>query len=279
MRQTVKVLVKALAISMSLGTAMPALGQNATSNDSGIENNLMMAMAWKQTAAEFRALYHQGFNIARMRVEIALAQKQDDSAPLAIISDVDETLLLANDYWGYLINQGQDFFDDASWDRWIEENRAVASPGALEFLNFCVSNSVEIFYVTNRDQGETTVQLAINNLNAAGFPLADAAHMRVLRESSNKELVQQKIREDYEVVALLGDNLNDFARRYYSTDVVERMSLMEQDRDRYGSDYILFPNPTDGHWIRAIFGESEPAASAENRDILRDAATRAAWAP
>ena len=279
MRETVKVLVKALAISMALAAAMPALGQNATSNDRDIENNLMMAMAWKQTAAEFRALYHQGFNIARMRVEIALAQRQDDSLPLAIISDVDETLLLANDYWGYLITQGQDFFDDASWDRWIEENRAVASPGALEFLNFCVSNSVEIFYVTNRDQGETTVQLAIENLNAVGFPLVDAAHLRVLRESSNKELVQQQIREDYEVVALLGDNLNDFARRYYSTDVDQRMSLMEQDKDRYGRDYILFPNPTDGHWIRAIFGESEPAATDENRDILRRAATRAAWAP
>jgi 5'-nucleotidase (lipoprotein e(P4) family) len=279
MRKTVKVLVKALAISMALAAAMPALGQNTTSNDSNIENNLMMAMAWKQTAAEFRALYHQGFNIARMRVEIALAQKQDDSLPLAIISDVDETLLLANDYWGYLITQGQDFFDDAAWDRWIEENRAVASPGALEFLNFCVSNSVEIFYVTNRDQGETTVQLAIENLNAIGFPLVDTAHLRVLRESSNKELVQQQIREDYEVVALLGDNLNDFARRYYSTDVDQRMSLMEQDKDRYGRDYILFPNPTDGHWIRAIFGESEPAGSDENRGILKDAATRAAWAP
>jgi|TARA_B110000483_G_scaffold151631_1_gene180454 5'-nucleotidase (lipoprotein e(P4) family) len=279
MCKTVKVLVKALAISMTLAAAMPALGQKTTSNDSNIENNLMMAMAWKQTAAEFRALYHQGFNIARMRVEIALAQKQDDSLPLAIISDVDETLLLANDYWGYLITQGQDFFDDAAWDRWIEENRAVASPGALEFLNFCVSNSVEIFYVTNRDQGETTVQLAIENLNAIGFPLVDTAHLRVLRESSNKELVQQQIREDYEVVALLGDNLNDFARRYYSTDVDQRMSLMEQDKDRYGRDYILFPNPTDGHWIRAIFGESEPAGSDENRGILKDAATRAAWAP
>lgn len=279
MIETVKVLVKALAISMALAAAMPALGQNATSSDSDIENNLMMAMAWKQTAAEFRALYHQGFNIARMRVEIALAQKQDDSLPLAIISDVDETLLLASDYWGYLISQGQDFFDDASWDRWIEENRAVASPGALEFLNFCVSNLVEIFYVTNRDQGERTVQLAIENLNAVGFPSVNAAHLRVLRESSNKELVQQDIREDYEVVALLGDNLNDFARRYYSTDVDQRMSIMEQDRDRYGLDYILFPNPTDGHWVRAIFGESEPPASVENRGILRDAATRAAWAP
>ena len=279
MCKTVKVLVKALAISMTLAAAMPALGQKTTSNDANIENNLMMAMAWKQTAAEFRALYYQGFNIARMRVEIALAQKQDDSLPLAIISDVDETLLLANDYWGYLITQGQDFFDDAAWDRWIEENRAVASPGALEFLNFCVSNSVEIFYVTNRDQGETTVQLAIENLNAIGFPLVDTAHLRVLRESSNKELVQQRIREDYEVVALLGDNLNDFARRYYSTDIDQRMSLMEQDKDRYGRDYILFPNPTDGHWIRAIFGESEPAGSDENRGILKDAATRAAWAP
>lgn len=279
MHETVKVLVKTLAISLALAAAMPALGQNATDNDRDIENNLMMAMAWKQTAAEFRALYHQGFNIARMRVEIALAQKEDDSLPLAIISDVDETVLLANDYWGYLITQGQDFFDDASWDRWIEENRAVASPGALEFLNFCMSNSVEIFYVTNRDQGETTVQMAIENLNAVGFPLVDTAHMRVLRESSNKELVQQQITEDYEVVALLGDNLNDFARRYYSTDMDQRMSLMEQDKDRFGRDYILFPNPTDGHWIRAIFGESEPAATDDNRDILRRAATRSAWAP
>lgn len=279
MVETVKALVKTLAICMALAAMAPALAQNAASSDIDVENNLMMAMAWKQTAAEYRALYHQGFNIARMRVEIALAQKQEDSLPLAIISDVDETLLLANDYWGYLIDQGQDFFDDASWDRWIAENRAVASPGALEFLNFCVSNSVEIFYVTNRDQGETTVQLALENLNAVGFPSADAAHLRVLRESSNKELVQRQIREDYQVVALLGDNLNDFARRYYSTDVDQRMSLMEQDRDRYGLDYILFPNPTDGHWVRAIFGESEPSASDENRGILRAAATRAAWAP
>lgn len=283
MRETVKVLVKALALSMALSmalaAAMPALGQNASISDRDIENNLMMAMAWKQTAAEYRALYHQGFNIARMRVEIALAQKQDDSLPLAIISDVDETLLLANDYWGYLIGQGQDFFDDASWDRWITQNRAVASPGALEFLNFCVTNSVEIFYVTNRDQGDTTVQLAIENLKAVGFPLVDEAQLRVLRESSNKELVQQEIRESYQVVALLGDNLNDFARRYYSTDVDQRMSVMEQDRARYGLDYILFPNPTDGHWVRAIFGESEPPQSDANRRILKDAATRSAWAP
>lgn len=263
----------------ALLASLPTLAQSVATADGALENNLTMALAWRQTSAEYRALYHQGFNLARMRVELALAQRRDESRPLAIISDVDETLLLSHDYWGYLINRGEDFFDDASWDEWVAQNRGVASPGALAFLEFCAANNVEIFYVTNRDQGEATVQLALENLRAAGFPSADDAHLRVLRESSNKEIVQQRIRDEYEVVALLGDNLNDFARRYYSTDVAQRLELMEQDRERYGRDYILFPNPTDGHWIRAIFGESEPPATDENRAILKAAATRSAWMP
>ena len=279
MRGEVKVAGKIIATLITLSAVVPAFGQDSIDADADLENNLTMAMAWKQTAAEYRALYHQGFNLARLRVELALAQKQDGSLPLAIISDVDETLLLANGYWGYLIEQGRDFFDDAIWDRWVAENRAVASPGALEFLEFCVANGVEIFYVTNRDQGDSTVDLALDNLSAVGFPSVDRAHLRVLRETSNKEQVQQQIREDHEVVVLLGDNLNDFARRYYSTDLEQRLSLMEEDRERYGRDYILFPNPTDGHWIRAIFGDSEPPPSDANRSILKHAATRSAWTP
>lgn len=279
MRSQEKVAQKLLATVVALIVMVPAFGEDSIDADADIENNLIMAMAWRQTAAEYRALYHQGFNLARMRIELALAQKKDGSLPLAIISDVDETLLLSNNYWGYLINQGQDFFDDAIWDSWVAENRAVASPGALDFLKFCVANNVEIFYVTNRNQGESTVQLALNNLNAAGFPSVDRSHLRVLRETSNKELVQQRIREDYDVVVLLGDNLNDFSRRYYSTDLEQRLSLMEEDKARYGRDYIIFPNPTDGHWIRAIFGDSEPPPSDHNRIILKQAATRSAWTP
>ena len=129
-----------------------------------------------------------------------------------------------------------------------------------------------LFFVTNRDQGEATFELALGNLRAAGFENARAEHLRVLRESSNKEAVQAQIRSDYRVIASLGDNLNDFARRYYVTDVAEREALMHADAARFGTDYIVFPNPTDGHWIRAIFGESEPAPTEANRRILRAAA-------
>lgn len=52
---------------------------------------------------------------------------------------------------------------------------------------------------------------------------------------------------------------------------------MEREKEELGKRFITLPNATDGHWIRAIFGESEPAATPENRQILLDAATRQAW--
>ena len=76
---------------------------------------------------------------------------------------------------------------------------------------------------------------------------------------------------------LLGDNLNDYKRDYYVTDIDERYALMQRDRKDYGSKFVLLPNATDGHWVRAIFGDSEPEASDKNREILLSAATRIAW--
>lgn len=272
---------RALAVLALLCAALsPVRGVFAASEqsaeDSDLRNPLLYAIAWRQTAAEYRALYYQGFAIARLRVEQALAARAAgdlaDERPLAVITDVDETVLLSGAYWGQLIASGGDFFDDPSWDDWVPKNEFVVSPGAKEFVAFCEANSVEVFYVTNRDQGEATFELALANLQSAGLGFARAANLRVLRDTSNKEAVQEQIRADYHVVASLGDNLNDFARRYYVTDVAEREALMHADSARFGSDYIVFPNPTDGHWIRAIFGESEPAASDQNREILRSAA-------
>ena len=248
-----------------------------TINVNAQENNLSYAVAWKQAAAEHRALYHQGFNIARLQIEIALASKK--GKPLAIISDIDETLLLANDYWGYLISNEEDFFNDASWDLWVAENNFIPSPGSQEFLEFCEYNNVEVFYVTNRDQGEDTFGLAERNLLSAGFPMVDREHLTVLRETSNKEEVQKRIMEDYNVVVMLGDNLNDFSRDFYLTDIDRREDLVNEKKGDFGSKFVIFPNPTDGHWIRAIFGESEPPPTPKNRQILRSAATRRAWQP
>lgn len=246
-----------------------------TAAESAECNSLNMAVAWKQTAAEYRALYHQAYNIARDRLEARLSRKVD--RPLAVLMDMDDTILNTTNYWGYLINQNMDFFDDPIWDEWIPANKVVPTPGSLDFLNFCKEKGVEVFYITSRNQGEKTYDFAMEHLRINGFPYADNQHLTVLTDTSNKKKRQDEIAQNYEIVLLMGDSLNDFDRIYYVADIEKRIGLMESTKDQYGRKFILLPNPTDGHWIKAIFGDSEPPATDENRAILKQAATRSMW--
>lgn len=262
------------------GFAMAQDADTLGPSGTGVDNALLYAAAWKQTAAEYRALYHQGYNVARMQVEAALARRKDGDKPLAVFSDIDDTVLLPLPYWGYLINQNKDFFDDAIWDAWVPQNQIVAAPGALEFFRFCEQNGVEVFYISSRDQGEKSFEYALGNLKALGLPFADEAHLTVLTDSSNKEPRQDELTARYEPVVFLGDNLNDFRRKYYlKGDVDGRLAAMEKDAALFGTKYIVFPNPTDGHWMAAIFGQSEPPASDANREKMKAAATKESWKP
>lgn len=264
-----------LALLLAGGAANLA---RADDPDGRLCNSLLWAVAWKQTAAEYFALCHQAYNLARMRVDEALANRPDDDKPLAVITDVDDTILHARSYWGYLVKHDKEFFDDAIWDEWLPHNLVTAAPGALDFFSYCESRGVDVFYVTSRDQGERTFEYALAQLQHLEFPFADEAHLYVFRDTSNKTSARQEIEQSYRVAVMLGDNLNDYRRDYYVTGVDERMAMMERDRDHWGRDFILLPNPTDGHWVRAIFGDSEPLPTEANLRKLRDAATRIAWA-
>ncbi|MGL5130091.1 MAG: 5'-nucleotidase, lipoprotein e(P4) family [Aeromonas popoffii] len=255
---------------------LPATNHDAPTGN-GTNNLLIAAVAWKQTAAEYQALYHQGYNLARMQLEKALEAHKPGDKPLAVITDLDDTIFLPLPYWGYLINNNKDFFDDPVWDAWLPKNQMVVAPGALAFFKFAASKGVEVFYVSSRDQGDKTQEIGVNQVRLAGLPFADDQHVTLLRDSSNKETRQDEIAQAFNVVLYLGDNLNDFRRKYYSQDVEERLTQMEADKELYGTRYILFPNPTDGHWLRAIFGDSEPQPNDSNRARFKEAATRNAW--
>lgn len=256
-----------------------ALADTTQSDAATPSNNLISAVAWRQTAAEYRALYYQGFNVAKVRLDQALANRKPGDKPAAIISDLDDTILSSNNYWGFLVSQDGEFFDDAIWDRWVASNGPTLTPGALEFLNYAKSKGVEIFYVSSRDQGEMTTEYALNNLRSLKVPFADKEHVTILRESSNKEPAQQEVAKQHDVLLMLGDNLNDFKRRYYVDNVQQRSAMVDEDRQEFGNKFVVFPNPTDGHWMKAIFGESEPADTPTNRAKFRAAASEGAWTP
>lgn len=258
------------AITLIGASSVPSVAQQAADPAA---NPLLYATAWKSTAAEYRALYYQGFNIAKYRLDSALAKRKAGDRPLAIITDVDDTLLLPLPYWRMLVQQDKAFFDDALWDKRVPQNAFEAAPGALEFLQYANEKGVEIFYITSRDQGEKTTEFVSANLRHLSFPLKDETHLTVLRDTSNKEKRQDEIMAQYDVTLFLGDNLNDFRRKYYlKSDVPGRIAKMEEDKDAFGDRYIVFPNPTDGHWLAAVFGESEPQNTPESRAMLRKAA-------
>jgi len=245
--------------------------------DEGLNNPLLWAVAWKQTAAEYHALCHQAYNFARIQLDLVLAEHKATDKPLAVIADMDDTILHAGNYWGHLINENKDFFDDSIWDEWIPNNLVTAVPGSLDFFNYCKAVDVEVFYVTSRNQGERTYAYALEHLRFLEFPFADGAHLTVFTETSDKSSARGEIAETHKIVLFIGDNLNDYKRDYYLKDVEKRLALMERDRKDFGRKFILLPNPTDGHWVRAIFGESEPQPTDANRRTLKAAATRSAW--
>lgn len=266
-----------LLATVLAGGAVPFASacNQAAECDADLQNALLWAVAWKQSAAEYGALCYQAYNVARMQLHSALETVRD--RPLAVIADMDDTVLHAASYWGHLVSMHRDFFDDAIWDAWIPKNLVTAVPGSIEFFRYCEANKVETFYVTSRDQGERSFELALGHLQHLNFPYADPQHLTVFRDSSDKSPAREKLAATHHIALLIGDNLNDYKRDYYVTDIDQRMALMERDRDDFGRTFIVLPNPTDGHWVRAIFGESEPAPTEENRRKLKAAATRHAW--
>ena len=275
-----KFLVSALSIAvLGLGIGCEAAPASAEGQQAVTKSNILtMAAVWKQTAAEYRALYYQGFNIAQKYVDEAVAKHKKKNKPLAVITDMDDTIVLHDRYWAHLIANGEEFFNDPVWDKYIPTNTLIPAPGALDFLNHCKEKGVEVFYVTSRDQGEGTYEMALENLQKLGFPYADKEHLTVLVDTSNKEPRQNEIAEKFDVVVKLGDSLNDFQRKYYiKNNVEERNQVADKDKDLFGTKYIVMPNPTDGHWIAAIFGQSEPEDTEENRVLWHKTATRNQW--
>ena len=129
-------------------------------------------LAW-QLSAESNALMEQAFSLATANVE-ALVSKCNDSentewtletgadgqkrmmhngVRVAIVSDIDDTLVDGAHYSAEVVGNDGDY-NNVSFARFIMSDSCTALPGAVAFINLCVSSGIEVYYVTNRyDQG------------------------------------------------------------------------------------------------------------------------------
>lgn len=220
---------------------------------------------WQQDAAEYRALCYQAFNFAELRLDEIL-KKKPGKGNLAIITDLDETILDNSEIAAQTIKEGKEV-NYEEWLRWLNKPRIPTVPGAVDFLNYAGKKGVTIFYISNRDTSGLQITLAI--LQKLKLPNADISHMLFLSNTSSKEPRRQLVMNDHNVVMLLGDNLDDFMQVFEDKPIDERFAETDKAKDEWGKKFIVLPNATYGEWENALFGYKENLTAQQKTAMLR----------
>ncbi|MEC7859209.1 MAG: HAD family acid phosphatase [Pseudomonadota bacterium] len=232
-------------------------------NSNEKEHELLMATLFVQSSAEFYANSKSIYKAAENNLKELLQNKYHTAAleqtdnyhnkPPAIILDVDQTVLDNSAYQARLIKNNTSYPD--GWVSWAKEEKAEFLPGALEFLQFALSEGVEIFFVTNRvkEIEEATIKnyqkLGLNLPNKKDFILSRGENNWGSNKSSRRELLAR----DYRIVMMFGDNLGDFVDiKENNLSPAERISVTKKYNDYWGVSWYMFSNPMYGDWEGSI---------------------------
>lgn len=250
MSATQSAFFKGLALGASSLILVSLLGAQDVQTAYGLKDlneQMVMSMAWTQTSAEHRELCYQAYNLAGMIVDKAVAARKPGDKPLAMITDLDETVLDNSAYDAGLIGRDAEY-SSKSWGQWERAAEAKALPGAAQFLQATAHKGVSIFYISNRDA--EGLEGTIKNLTKLGFPYADPFH--ISSGDSNKQPRFDMVAKHYKVILYMGDNANDMPLGTYGKSIEERAAIVDAHAADYGTQFVALPNPFYGDWEAAL---------------------------
>ena len=225
-------------------------------------DQMVLATLWMQKSGEYRALVYQTFNTAKLSFDNIKAK---DGKKKAVVSDLDETLVDNGKMAGWQIKNGVTYNSEA-WHKWAQAKEAEAVPGAVEFSKYINDNGGKMFYISNRSHKE--FDAIKENLIALGFPEVTEETLLLVKDSSDKKERREQIEKNgYEIVMLLGDNLNDFDSEVRRKNNNERKEYVDKNKDKYGVKYIVFPNPMYGDWEGGLYKDYWKKTSEEKLEL------------
>jgi len=239
--------------------------KNVTKIVTPIQEHNMQSLLWLQNAAEYKALTYQAYNLAQLQLDNILANNHSEK-PIAIVTDIDETVLDNSPYTGKQIELDENY-TSARWAEWVNLKKAKAIPGAVAFFNYAKSKNVTVFYISNRSATQT--KATIENLKLKGFPFADETHVLLKTTSSEKGTRRNIVKKTHEIVLLLGDNLSDFSSVFENSSTVERNNSADNLKNSFGKKYIVLPNPIYGDWENKGIYEGKHNWSNSQKDSIR----------
>ncbi|MBB3141133.1 5'-nucleotidase, lipoprotein e(P4) family [Halomonas organivorans] len=236
--------VAAVAGLMALPMAAPAVADD----DSMIcaQAAYAMGLRYQQQSAEVAALQRQGFALARYRLEDRLEALGEDAAP-AIITDLDETVLDNSALLARDMSECHDYTTWDTWKHWEREGEPSLIPGAKAFLDYADEHGVAIYYVSDRYQENEADTIA--TLEALDLPQVSEDSVMLLGPPKSER--RAAVVEDHTLVMQLGDSLHDFAGEFADADLAGQHELVDENAERFGQDWIVFPNAGYGDWSEA----------------------------
>ncbi len=268
LKRTTRILFIAVALTFSLNYGA-AYAQTPEPAD---KENEVLATLWVQQSGEYRALCYQAYTLARMMLDRDLRNHRIKMRR-AIIVDLDETVWSTSAYEARNIKQRTGYPD--GWEAWMQQARATALPGAVEFLNYANSRGVRVFYVTNRKPVAT--EATAENLKRLGFPGVNNETLLLRDDPSAESKTKRRktIGAKYHVVLLMGDDLNDFDEVFEQNKTIAgRIAATDRMKSQFGTHFIVTPNPMYGSWANALyeynFKLSEKEKSDKRHSLLKD---------
>ena len=245
------------------------------------------AVLWQQTSTESAAVTSSLYAAATVAAEKIAAAAPDRVDSMAIVLDVDETVLDNSPYQAQLV------FDDAtyapdSWDDWIARRDAAAIPGVVDFLRRSRALGFHVAFITNRrcktrpnrtdacpqiedtlanlrrvgiDTESTTIYLRGDRPSAECQPFLSEAEQDDGTWSSDKTSRRRCVGLEHEIVMLFGDQLGDFIEVAEQAAGRPGRDLAADHAERWGTTWFMLPNPTYGGW--------RPGNSVDKRERLR----------
>lgn len=255
------ILVLAVGLPACSGTRTPLVSPPSASplQERGLDANLFM-----QTSAEYEAICRQTYRWATERLRAKVVAEGTAGLPLAVVMDLDETVLDNGGYQSFLIREGVSY-TSAYWEVWerdfASESRLV--PGAKEFIEAAAGWGVSAVFISNRQAALKNASIAA--LGQVGLSVDDIdRRLMLMNGDSDKTGRRREAESRFRVLMYVGDNLRDFSEEFaapkdYPNGPADRVRALAGRREQvrrtfahWGDDWIILPNPAYGEWLKPL---------------------------
>ena len=272
-------ITKRFSLSAFLLPIVIIVGISGCAPTKPLNNATTSATLWVQNAAEYKALTIMAYQLAEAQLDNALADSTStasleqegndyETLPPAVVLDVDETVLDNAAFQARLIKQNKSYSSER-WNSWVREEKADPVPGALAFTQAAAAKGITVIYLTNRDA--SVEEATLQNLKKHGFPVKEGTDVLLTNNerpnwTSAKVNRRKHVAENYRILMLFGDNLNDFLPAKDRTGS-DRDELIKQHQNRFGTQWFVFPNPVYGSWENALYNFDSSLSPEQIEDI------------